>query len=103
MNWSMELNKKQTEEDIFTETASSFDDNEEKGPPVSEKLTQLLNSRFGSKLPHKKLREKLAAYPFPQNCPNMEVPQTNQEVQNALHPHARKADVRIKCVIHIKV
>ena len=51
-------------------------------------------------MPDEKLREKLAAYPIPQN---MEVPQTNQEVQNALHPHARKADVRIKCVIHIKV
>lgn len=84
------------EEDIFTEMASSFDDSEEKGPPVSDKLAELLNSRFGSKLPDKKLREKLAAYPIPQNCPNMEVPQTNQEVYSALHPYARKADVRMR-------
>ncbi|WP_419613142.1 hypothetical protein, partial [Thiolapillus sp.] len=79
-----------------TEMASSFDDSEEKGPPVSDKLAESLNSRFGSKLPDKKLREKLAAYPIPQNCPNMEVPQTNQEVYSALHPYARKADVRMR-------
>ena len=78
------------EEDIFTEMASPFDGNEEK---VSEKLAELLNSWFGSKLPDRKLREKLAAYPIPQNCPNMEVPQTNQEVYSALHPYARKANV----------
>ena len=86
----------ETEEDICTEMAPSFDDNEEKGPPVSDKLAELLNSRFGSKLQDKKLREKLAAYPIPQNCPDMEVPPTNQEVYSALHPYARKSDVRMR-------
>ena len=84
------------EEDVFTEMASSFDDNEEKGSPVSDKLAELLYSQFGSKLQDKKLREKLAAYPIPQNCPDMKVPQTNEEVHSALHPYARKADVRMR-------
>ena len=89
--------KAQDKADIFTDMAASFDNEEDWGPPVSKKLADLLENRFGSKLPDSKLKEKLAAYRIPSNCrKSMGVPKTNQEVFNAVPPFARKADVRMR-------
>ena len=47
---------------------------------ASKSLTQVLQENFGGKLPDKLLREKLVAYPIPQNCRIMGVPHTNHEI-----------------------
>ena len=84
-------------EDIFHDMAASFDSDEDWGPPVSERLAELLERRFGSKLPDRKIKEKLTAHRIPANCrKSMGVPKTNQEVFSAIPPFARKADVRMR-------
>ena len=49
-------------EDIFHDMAASFDSDEDWGPPVSDRLAELLERRFGSKLPDRKIKEKLTAH-----------------------------------------
>ena len=84
-------------EDIFHDMAASFDSDEDWGPPVSHRLAELLERRFGSKLPDRKIKEKLTAHRIPANCrKSMGVPKTNQEVFSAIPPFARKADVRMR-------
>ena len=84
-------------EDIFYDMAASFDSDEDWGPPVSDRLAELLEHRFGSKLPDRKIKEKLTARQIPANCcKSMGVPKTNQEVFSAIHPFARKADMRMR-------
>ena len=85
------------DDDIFHDLAASFEGEEDWGRPVSTKLAELLEKRFGSKLPDKKLQEKLASYKIPENCKrSMGVPKTNPEVFGAIPTHARKADVRMR-------
>ena len=68
---------------------ASFDSDEDWGPPVSDRLAELLERRFGRK-------EKLTAHRIPANCrKSMEVPKTNQEVFSTIPPFARKADMRM--------
>ena len=75
--------------------AASFDSDEDWGPPVADRLAELLERRFGSKLPDRKIKEKLTAHRIPAKCrKSMGVPKTNQEVFSAIPPFARKADVR---------
>ena len=77
-------------EDIFYDMAASFDSDEDWGPPVSDRLAELLECRFGSKLPDRKIKEKLTARQIPANCcKSMGVPKTNQEVFSAIH-HLRE-------------
>ena len=92
-----DIEEEEEEEDIFHDLAASFEGEEEWGPPVSEKLADLLEKRLGNKLPDRKLQEKLAAYRIPANCrKSMGVPKTNPEVFGAIPPHARKGDVRMR-------
>ena len=64
-----------------------FDSDEDWGPPVSNRLAELLEYRFGNKLPDRKIKEKLTACQIPANCCKiMGVPKTNQEVFSAI-PH----------------
>ena len=66
-------------EDIFHDMAASFDSDEDWGPPVSDRLAELLQRRFGSKLPDRKIKEKLTAHRIPANCrKSMGVPKTNR-------------------------
>ena len=84
-------------EDIFHDMAASFDSDEDWGPPVSDRLAELLERRFGSKLPDRKIKEKLTAHRIPANCrKSMGVPKTNQEVFSVIPPSARKADMRMR-------
>ena len=84
-------------EDIFHDMAASFDSDEDWGPLVSDRLAELLELRFGSKLPDRKIKEKLTAHRILANCcKSMEVPKTNQEVFSVIPPSARKADVRMR-------
>ena len=82
---------------VFHDMAASFDSDEDWGPPVSDRLAELLERCFGSKLPDRKVKEKLTAHQIPANCrKSMGVPKTNQEVFSAIPPFARKADVRMR-------
>ena len=84
-------------EDIFHDMAASFDSDEDWGPPVSDRLAELLECCFGSKLPDRKIMEKLTAHRIPANCcKSMGVPKTNQEVFSAIPPFARKVDMRMR-------
>ena len=82
-------------EDIFSEMASAFDDNEEKGLPVSEKLAELFNSQLGSKLPNKNSE---ISWQHTQ-CTQSTAPtwrcrrQTRERTVYLLYPYTRKASV----------
>ena len=41
---------------------------EQEGPAMTDKLSQITKSRFRVKMPESKLRDKMGKYPIPQNC-----------------------------------
>ena len=49
-----EKEKEAETDDSYAEMATAFQDSEETGPPVWEKMAEILNSRVGGKLPGKK-------------------------------------------------
>ena len=81
---------------LYGEIEAAFDDVDEKGPPVPEKLASLLNARFGTKLPNKKLKEKLDKYEIPANCDNLNAPKTNEVIFRCMKSSVRQADVRLR-------
>ena len=84
-------------EDIFHDMAASFDSDEDWVPPVSDRLAELLERHFGSKLPDRKIKEKLTAHRILANCcKSMGVLKTNQEVFSIIPPFVRKVDVRMR-------
>ena len=62
---------------------------------VVQKLADIVNKRWGSKLEDAKLKEKLAKYNRPDNCEKLTVPKVNPEIWNKLKHVTRSADLRL--------
>ena len=92
--------EEQTEEesDVFSLLESELEVGEQLGKPISEKLANIANSRFSTKIPYQKLEERMAKHPIPENCCKIKPPGLNIEVieKGNLDKFARKNDARIE-------
>ena len=69
------------EHDTGADMKVAFPAAEDLGQVIASKsLTEVLQENFGGKLSDKPLRDKLAAYPIPQNCWNMGVLHSNHDI-----------------------
>ena len=57
-----------TEDALLNENAQDFESDEQTDPKVAQKLADIINKQWGSKLEEAKLKEKLAKYNQPNNC-----------------------------------
>ena len=73
-----------TEDALLNEIAQDFESDEQTDPKVAQKLADIVNKRWGSKLEEAKLKEKLAKYNRPDNCEKLTVPKVNPEIWNKL-------------------
>ena len=62
---------------------------------VAQKLAEIVNKQWGSKLEEAKLKEKLAKYNGPDNCEKLTVPKVNPEIWNKLKHGTKSADLRL--------
>ena len=84
-----------TEDALLNEIAHDFESDEQTDPKVAQKLADIVNKRWGSKLEDAKLKEKLAKYNRPDNCEKLTVPKVNPEIWNKLKHVTRSADLRL--------
>ena len=84
-----------TEDALLNEIAQDFESDEQTDPKVVQKLADIVNKRWGSKLEDAKLKEKLAKYNRPDNCEKLTVPKVNPEIWNKLKHVTRSADLRL--------
>ena len=84
-----------TEDALLNEIAQDFESDEQTDPKVAQKLADIVNKRWGSKLEKAKLKEKLAKYNRPDNCEKLTVPKVNPEIWNKLKHVTRSADLRL--------
>ena len=73
-----------TEDALLNEIAQDFESDEQTDPKVAQKLADIVNKRWGSKLEEAKLKEKLAKYNRPDNCEKLTVSKVNPEIWNKL-------------------
>ena len=84
-----------TEDALLNEIAQDFVSDEQTAPKVAQKLADIVNKRWGSKLEEAKLKEKLAKYNRPDNCEKLTVPKVNPEIWNKLKHGTKSADLRL--------
>ena len=84
-----------TEDPLLNEIAQDFESNEQTDPNVAQKLADIVNKRWGSKLEEAKLKEKLAKYNRPDNCEKLTVPKVNPEIWNKLKHGTKSAVLRL--------
>ena len=89
------LDSSVTEDALLNEIAQDFESDEQADPKVAQKLADIVNKRWGSKLEEAKLKEKLAKYNRPDNCEKLTVPKVNPEIWNKLNHVTRSADLRL--------
>ena len=68
---------------------------DEKGPPVKDKLAQKVNDHFMGNLGSEKIAAKEKSYLCPSNCPTLAVPRCNEEIWRKLQKHQKQADIRM--------
>ena len=83
------------EDTLLNEIAQDFESDEITDPRVAQKLADIVNKRWGSKLEEAKLKEKFAKYNRPDNCEKLTVPKVNPEIWNKLKHVTRSADLRL--------
>ena len=62
------------EDDLLSEIAQEFADEATTGPKVSQKLADIINQHWSSKLEEPKLKGKMGKYDRPDNCEKLAVP-----------------------------
>lgn len=83
------------EDALRNKIAQDFESDEQTDPKVAQKLADIVNKRWGSKLEDAKLKEKLAKYNRPYNCEKLTLPKVNPEIWNKLKHVTRSADLRL--------
>ncbi|CAB3999301.1 Hypothetical predicted protein, partial [Paramuricea clavata] len=83
------------EDDLLSEIAQEFADEATTGPKVSQKLADIINQRWSSKLEEPKLKGKMGKYDRPDNCEKLAVPKVNPEIWSKLNHTARGADLKL--------
>jgi hypothetical protein len=83
------------EVDLLSEIAQEFADEATTGPKVSQKLADIINQRWSSKLEEPKLKGKMGKYDRPDNCEKLAVPKVNPEIWSKLNHTARGADLKL--------
>ncbi len=80
---------------LLSNIAQNLSCNEQTGPPVSEHLAKIINSKLSEELDLAKLKETLGKYKRPENCTEMYVPKVNQEIWQKMKPYAKRADIKM--------
>ena len=81
----------EAEDDLLSEIAQDFSTEATIGPNVSQKLADILNQRWSSKLDEPKLKGKREKYDRPGNCEKLAVPEIWSKLQHA----TRGSDLRL--------
>ena len=77
-------------DNLLSNIALNLSSTQQTGPPISEHLANIINSKLVDELDISKLKEILSKYQRPQICEGMYVPKVNQEIWQKLKPYMLK-------------
>ena len=75
-----EVDNDMNNNDMLEDIALSLSSKEDTGPPISEPLAKIINSKLSEDFDRAKLLEVLKKYKRPENCDAMYLPQANIEI-----------------------
>ena len=93
---STEKNKSDPSDQWLDSLAQEFINEEVRSPPISDKLSGLLNGILSKRISDDKIKQKLEVYPAPQNVDGLTTPKVNPEVWGKLKADTRSRDVRMQ-------
>ena len=86
-------------EEIFLEKLShELDPDEKTTSPIEDKLADIINRQWATKLSNSKLNVKMEKYERPENCNKVLVPRVNQDICTQLSSQANCHDVQLASV-----
>ena len=80
---------------LLTQITTSLSSSDESGPPVSDKLSKLVNDRFHIEYSVDKRKEILQKYKKLINCTELFVPKVNPEIWGNLRANSKRSDIRM--------
>lgn len=81
-------------DDLLSEITTSLSSSDEAGPPVSDKLSKLVNDKFQTEYTVEKRKEIVQKYKVPSNCHELYVPKVNSEIWGKLNANSKRSDIR---------
>ena len=81
-------------DDLLSQISNSLSSSDDAGPPVSEKLSKLVNDKFQTEYTVDKRKEILQKYKVPSNCNELFVPKVNSEIWTKLNANSKRSDIR---------
>jgi hypothetical protein len=90
-----EIDGEPDNDNLLSSIAQNLSAQEATGPPISDKLAKIINSKLTEDFDTPKLKETLSKYKRPQNCEAMYVPKVNTEIWQKMKPFAKKADIKM--------
>jgi len=81
-------------DDLLSQITTSLSSSDESGPPVSEKLSKLVNDKFQTEYTVEKRKELTQKYKIPSNCHELFVPKINSEIWGKLNTSSKRSDIR---------
>lgn len=88
-------NASAAEDGILSEIAQDYAEGTQTSDDVSQKLAEIVNQRWSSKLEESKLKDKMQKYDRPNNCEKLTVPRVNPEIWSTLNHTTRGSDLKL--------
>ena len=95
---SAQLEPDNSNDSLLLDIAQDFSEQEDTGPPISQKLADIINKRWSEKLGEHKLHEKRDKYPRPTNCERAIVTRVNPEICARIDHYAKQLDLRASSI-----
>jgi hypothetical protein len=92
------LEQDNSNDSLLLDIEQDFSAQEDTGPPISQKLADIINKRWSEKLGDHKLNEKREKYHRPTNCERVTVPRVNPEIWARIDHNAKQLDLRATAI-----
>ena len=80
--------------DDLTQITTSLSSAKDTGPPVSDKLSKLVNDKFQTEHTVEKRKEILQKYKVPIKCNELFMPKVNSEIWTKLNANSKRSYIR---------
>ena len=95
---SARLEPDNSNDSLLFDIAQDFSEQEDTGPPISQKIADIINKRWSEKLGEHKLHENRDKYPRPTNCERVIVPRVNPEIWARIDHNTKQLDLRASSI-----
>ena len=92
------LEQDNTNDSLLLDIEQNFSAQEDTGPPISQKLADIINKRRSERLGNHKPNEKREKYHRPMNCEHVIVPQVNPEIWVQIDHNTRQLNFRATAI-----